>query len=201
MLFSRALSQAIGVLLLLSTTLGAEAPSVVEVPGATRADLNGDSRLDLADAIFLLNHVFVGGPPPLPLPVECTTAPGEKGMTLSSGLFSLPADAVSVDWAVVNNSRAAQTFTATVYRHGGMGREIVAPGALSVTIGPAESFHNANSVGTVFHTGSYYELVVEASESRVLPVVHVWDNTGNRVIPGTLISSGRFVRIDAGGGE
>jgi len=116
--------------------------------------------------------------------------------TLSSGLFSLPANGVSVDWAVSNSSAVNRTVRVTVYRHGtGVPRAVVAPGALTITLAPTETTHNANGVGTVFQRGFYYEVVVETNSLRVLPIVHVWEDTGNTVIPGTLIPSGSWVRL------
>jgi len=119
--------------------------------------------------------------------------------TLSSGLFSLPANAVSVDWAVVNDSPSPQTVRVTVYKIGiGVGpKSPVAPGSLTVTVSPNEATHNANSVGATkpFVPGFYYEVVVEASDPNVLPTVHIWQDLGNTVIPGTRIGPTDFKRL------
>ncbi|MEZ4861708.1 MAG: hypothetical protein R3C14_10385 [Caldilineaceae bacterium] len=67
---------------------------------------------------------------------------------LSSGLFALPGNAASVDWAVVNNSPHTETFTVTIYQGGvGIQKTVVPPGALTETLEPDYVTHNANSVG------------------------------------------------------
>jgi hypothetical protein len=115
---------------------------------------------------------------------------------LSSGLFSLPSSGQSVDWAVVNDSAVSRTVRVTVYKHGiGIPREAVAPGPLTLTLASLEASHNANSVGPVFQPGFYYEVVLETNSLKVLPVVHVWEDFGNRVIPGTAIPAGSWIRL------
>jgi hypothetical protein len=34
---------------------------------SARGDVNGDCKIDVLDVVFLLNYIFVGGPPPVPL--------------------------------------------------------------------------------------------------------------------------------------
>jgi hypothetical protein len=130
--------------------------------------------------------------------IEAAVAPPAGPFTLSSGLFGLPSNAVSVDWMVVNNASTPQTLTVTVYRHGiGIPREAVAPGPLTVTLAPTETTHNANSVGPgePFNIGFYYEVMVETNSLNVLPSVHVWPSMFNEIIPGTLIPPGSWVRL------
>lgn len=116
---------------------------------------------------------------------------------LTSGLFGLPANAQSVDWMVLNDSPHPQTFRVTVYRAGVGPKSSVAPGALTITLAPNEVTHNANSVGAgkPFLPGFYYEVVLETDDLRLLPSAHVWQDHGNTVIPGTLISPGTFVEV------
>jgi|SRR5215211_2203367 len=116
---------------------------------------------------------------------------------LTSGLFGLPANAQSVDWMVLNDSPAAETIRVTVFRAGVGAKIVVPPGPLTLTVTSMASTHNANSVGPgqPFVHGFYYEVVLEANDRRVLPSVHVWQDHGNTVIPGTLISPGTFVEI------
>ncbi|MGY1458746.1 MULTISPECIES: hypothetical protein [unclassified Luteimonas] len=118
-------------------------------------------------------------------------------VTLSSGVFSLPANARSVDWVLINNDAAPQTVTVTVYRWRiGMGKVEVAPGPITVTIAPGHATHNANSVGTTFSWGGSFEVVVSGGSQKVLPTAMVWEDLGNTVIPGTHIGPGDWVRID-----
>lgn len=126
-------------------------------------------------------------------------APARAGYRymLTSGLFGLPANAQSVDWMVLNDSPFALTFRVTVFKVGVGAKSAVAPGALTLSLAPNEATHNANGVGTgkPFVPGFYYEVVVETDDLRLLPSVHVWQDQGNTVIPGTLISPGTFVRV------
>jgi hypothetical protein len=116
----------------------------------------------------------------------------------SSGLFSLPSGAASVDWAVANHSRSPRRVRVTVFKYPiGAPRSIVAPGAIEFTVPPGEAYHNANSVGPVatFAPGYYYEVVMGADSRLVLPIVQVWADFENTVIPGTAIPSGSWVAL------
>jgi hypothetical protein len=116
---------------------------------------------------------------------------------LTSGLFGLPANAQSVDWMVLNDSPIAQTIRVTVFKVGVGAKAPVVPGTLTLALAPNAATHNANNVGLgkPFVPGFYYEVVVEVDDHRVLPSVHVWQDHGNTVIPGTLISPGTFVEV------
>jgi hypothetical protein len=117
---------------------------------------------------------------------------------LSSGLFALPSNAHSVDWAVINNAPSEMSFRATMFRAAIAAAKVaVAPGALTLDLKPGHTTHNANSVGAgkPFEHGFYYELVVETDDWRLLPSVHVWEDAGGTVIAGTLISPGTFVDL------
>lgn len=115
----------------------------------------------------------------------------------SSGLFSLPVNAQSVDWSIINDAQVPRSFRVTVYKAGVGEKTVVPPGALTFTLDPNFTTHNANSVGPnkPFVPGFYYEVVVESDTLKVLPSVQVWQDYGNTVIPGTLISSGDFIVI------
>ena len=121
----------------------------------------------------------------------------EYRYTLSSGLFSLPQGAASVDWAIVNNSPSTQQFRVTVYQFDTSGKVPVVPGPITNTVEPLHSFHNANSVGSQrpFTIGRDFEVVLEVNSLKVLPSVEVWIDHGNTVIPGTLIGPGQFMDI------
>jgi hypothetical protein len=114
---------------------------------------------------------------------------------LTSGPFQLPTAAVSVDWALINDSTAAQDYRVTVFQYGiGMAKTVVPPGPITDTLDPGFATHNANSVGPVFQLGFYYEVVVECNDLNLLPTVQVWDVSAN-TIPGTTISSGDFKEL------
>ena len=123
---------------------------------------------------------------------------GRPSSLLSTGPFGLPANAASVDWFLVNDSTTTQTVTVTVFKLSGIGpKTAVAPGALTVAIGPDEVLHNANSVGLgqPFEIGFDYEVILEATNSNVLPSAVVWQDFGNTQIPGTLIPAGSWVHL------
>ncbi len=118
---------------------------------------------------------------------------------LTSGPFQLPTAAVSVDWALINESTTTQAFRVTVFQYSvgiGMAKTVVPPGAIIDTLDPGFATHNANSVGPnlPFQLGFYYEVMVECDDLSILATVQVWDASAN-TIPGTTISSGDFIEI------
>jgi len=124
---------------------------------------------------------------------QAQTAPTFR---LSSGLFALPIAGQSVDWAVTNTSAVPHTISVTVYRHLiGVPRAVVPPGTLTQVVPPFQTVHNANSIGTTFPRGPNYEVVMETDSRAMLPIVHVWEDNANTVLPGTLIPSGSWVRL------
>jgi hypothetical protein len=117
---------------------------------------------------------------------------------LSSGLFSLPAEAASVDWAAVNNAPTAQQIQVTVYQGpAGGAKTIITPGVLTLMVDPGSVVHNANPVGfgQPFVPGMYYEVAIDTNDRRVLPMVSMWSDHGGTMIPGTLISSRDFLHL------
>jgi hypothetical protein len=117
---------------------------------------------------------------------------------LSSGLFGLPGNAASVDWAVINNAAKPQSFRVTVYKAGVDELKIaVPPGPLAISLEPGKVTHNANSVGNTepFVPGFYYEVVLETNSLFLMPTISVWEDHGGRVIPGATILPGMFIRI------
>ena len=127
-----------------------------------------------------------------------TTPTTSSPVVRSSGLFALPANAASVDWMVLNNTSSDQTVTVTVYKAGVGPKAVLPPGALTMTIPPGEAIHNANNAGYSgpFVPGFSYEVVMVAAHPDVLPSVHVWEDHGNTVIPGTLIPPGNWVTLN-----
>lgn len=140
-----------------------------------RIDTLEDQLSSLADIVDLLGH---------------------GSHLITTGPFALPAAGVSVDWYVINNSADTQTGTVTVYEHNlATGRSTVAPGAITFTLQPGESYHNANSIGTTFILGLYYEVQLERSSPNLMPSVNVWEAFGAITIPGTLIPAGDWVPV------
>lgn len=117
---------------------------------------------------------------------------------LSSGLFGLPGNAASVDWAVVNHSLHSDAFTVTISQGAvNMSKTVVPPGTLTETLEPGYVTHNANSVGpsSPFVPGFYYEVVVATNSRAVMPTGMVWADHGGTIIPGTTIRPGCFVKV------
>ncbi len=116
----------------------------------------------------------------------------------TTGIFSLPADAVSVDWAVVSHAPATEVMTVTVFNCSVLGPKTpVAPGPLTISLDPNWSTHNANSVGPgqPFEHGFFYEVVIESNDLRLLPTAMIWLDRGNTVIPGTSIQPADWVEV------
>ncbi len=130
-----------------------------------------------------------------PLPAQQPAQPQRFQFSLSSGLFSLPGEARSMDWSVLNSSPDSQRLRVTVYRaEMGSVKTVVWPGVLVFTVAPASMFHNTISVGpaaTMPH-GSNYEVVVEMNDRRVLPAITVWSDRENTLIPGSRIGPRDF---------
>lgn len=159
--------------------------------GTVAAARHGDSPLIeilsmLSDPEFGLQEIKAG--------LDAHAQP--QTVTRTTGKFGLPAQAVSLDWTVINNSDTAQTFTVTVYRARiGMAKEVVPPGPITATLDPGFTTHNANSVGPAMPLGGAYEVVIEGGP-KLTPSVDVWQDMSNTVIPGTTISPGAWMRID-----
>jgi hypothetical protein len=109
----------------------------------------------------------------------------------------LPGNAVTVDWAVLNNSLTAQQIQVTVYQCNVGATKTMVGAAVTVTLQPRATTHNGNSVGPSgpFKHGFYYEVVVESDDRFALPMVGVWSDLGGTQIPGTLITAGQFVSL------
>jgi hypothetical protein len=50
---------------------------VVTGGGFTRGDANGDGEIDISDAIYLVNYIFIGGPEPIPFEAGDANSDGE----------------------------------------------------------------------------------------------------------------------------
>ena len=109
----------------------------------------------------------------------------------TTGPFQLPANAGSLDWIVINNDDSSQHVRVTVFQSGiGTPKVPMPPGALTVTVGPGEAMHNANT----YPTGYVYEIQVETNSTQVYPYVSVWPGNFGEAIPGTAITASSFLR-------
>jgi hypothetical protein len=131
------------------------------------------------------------------VPISAAPALETFSNTRSSGLFQIPVNAKSVDWAIVNNRADARKVRVTVYRCPVASPKVaVAPGPLTITIPGRTATHNANSVGPgkPFLPGFYYEVVVEDNDALVHPSVAIWEDFGGTTIAGTRIGPEGFVQ-------
>ncbi len=63
------------------------------VPTATEnGDVNGDALLDLSDAVYLLNHLFNGGPEPVAIAQESSLTAEQQEILSHLSLVDLPTD-------------------------------------------------------------------------------------------------------------
>jgi hypothetical protein len=132
--------------------------------------------------------------------VSCATlGQSPYSLTRSTGPFYIPPNAHSVDWVVLNNSHSPQKFRMTVYRLPvGATKITLAPGALERTLGPGESMHNANSVGSVFVLGFAHEMIIESNSADVLPMAVSWSaNVATQAIVGSMIPAADWVYISS----
>lgn len=109
----------------------------------------------------------------------------------TTGPFSLPANAGSLDWIVLNNEATTQQVRITVFRCGLATPKIaLPPGPLELTINPDETTHNANT----YPIGFVYEIQVETNSQHVFPYTAVWPGNFGETIAGTAIPAASFVR-------
>ncbi len=142
--------------------------------------------------------LVVSGQPQARREFPIAQAPAPEHVRLSSGPFALPSNAAMVDWVVLNDSASSQAVTVTVFKvNNQAAKSAIPPGPLTVTIAANASAHNANEVGAKgpFQTGTYYEIVIEGNSRNLLPSVNVWSTSGAVSVPGTLIPSGSWVRL------
>lgn len=110
----------------------------------------------------------------------------------TTGPFLLPANSGSLDWTLLNNDTTAQSARVTVFQCPvGAVKSAMPPGALTVTIDPGKSTHNANE----YTEGFAYEVQVECDSQLIFPYVSVWPGHFGVVIPGTGINSGSWLRL------
>ncbi len=109
----------------------------------------------------------------------------------TTGPFSLPASTHSLDWAILNNDTTIQKVRVTIFKCnlGGV-KTAEPPGALSLSIKPKETTHNANS----YPTGVYYEITVECNSQLIFPYVSGWPGSVGDALPGSVINSSGFIR-------
>lgn len=109
----------------------------------------------------------------------------------TSGPFQLPSNAGSVDWQLLNNDALPQQARVTIFQCPvGSAKIPAAPGPLTITVGPGETTHNANTYGE-----QTYEVVLECNSRLLFPLVTVWPVNAASSIPGTSITAGMFLRL------
>src|SRR3977135_648243 len=102
-----------------------------------------------------------GGSPPPPLPANFPNA-------RSSGLFSAPADAKFIDWAVMNGGIVGHWIRVKVYKCPVGAAKIAIAGPTAVFLNARVAAHEAVSL-SADRTSIYYEVVVEDEDMRMQP--------------------------------
>ena len=128
----------------------------------------------------------------------CSTASAQVTYTtkLTSGPFLVAPTAASVDWVLLNNDPSPADVRVTVYELTPTGKVTVGGFSVTLHLASGATAHNANSVGTLFFVGGYYEVVVESTSENVHPNVNQWSSNGaDGFIPETLIPAGSFTSI------
>jgi len=116
---------------------------------------------------------------------------GSYQFKYTTGPFSLPLDAHSIDWAALNNDCAQQTIRVTVFKCvTGHVKAAEPPGPLEITLDPGESTHNANAASG----GFLYEIQVECNSQLVFPYASAWSGAIADPIPGSVVKSAEFLR-------
>lgn len=125
--------------------------------------------------------------------------------TWTSGPFAIAPEAHDVDWAILNNSKDSQEVRVTVYQCP-IGSQKVIKQDYVYSIDAGTAIHNANLVcsSCVYTFGFLTEVVVGVNDENVHPMVVQWrdyeppdeEPGGPYYIPGTLIPSGDFVKIE-----
>src|SRR6266550_4533072 len=128
-------------------------------------------------------------PPPPPIPAYFPTR-------RSSGAFSAPKDATSLDWLVVNGGGGPHWIRVTVFKCPVGAAKIAIAGPTSVYLDMTFTAHEAVSLsgGKPDHKSVYYEVFVEAEDLFMHPSVQVFRKYSTDVIVGTLITPGDFVQ-------
>lgn len=123
--------------------------------------------------------------------VRAGTQAGTYAYRYTTGPFSLPPNAGSLDWVVLNNETTVQTVRVTIFKCSLVStKTALPPGPLEITLKPGETTHNANKYGA----GFVYEVQVECNSQLICPYVSVWPGSFGVTIPGTGIHSGDFIR-------
>ncbi len=149
-------------------------------------------RMLLGTTLVVIALVAIAG-----VPVMAQTPAPHFRVARSTGPFLIPDTAASVDWVATNTSGRPQAIRVTVYKCALDGpRTPVAPGTLEVVLDASATTHNANSVSSgPFQVGFYYEVVMESTSARVLPMLNIWQDNMASVIPGTTIPSGSWLAL------
>jgi hypothetical protein len=107
----------------------------------------------------------------------------------TTGPFSLPANAESIYWKILNNDSTAQEVRVTVFRCITQeSKRVEPPGTLNIPLDPNESFHNANDA----EGGASYEVRVECNSGLILPYACAWPARGADPLPASDVKAAEF---------
>lgn len=130
-----------------------------------------------------------GGPPPPPMPADF---PNKR----SSGIFSAPKKAKSIDWTALNgNAMTSHWIRVTVFRCPIGATKVAIAGPTAVFLDPKVSAHQ--EVPLPHAHNDYYEVLFEDEDLNINPSVQLFRNYPDDVIEGSLIAPGDFGRAQA----
>ena len=130
-----------------------------------------------------------GGPPPPPMPADF---PNKR----SSGIFSAPKKAMSIDWTALNgNAMTSHWIRVTVYRCPVGATKVAIAGPTAFFLDPKVSAHQ--EVPLPGNHSDYYEVFFEDEDLNINPSVQLFRKYPDDVIEGSLIAPGDFGRAQA----
>jgi hypothetical protein len=109
----------------------------------------------------------------------------------TTGPFTLPQNAQSIDWDVQNNDPKPQKIRVTVFKINILDLKTVEkPGPLEFVVDPGFSINNANKADA----GLIYEIQIECNSQLIFPYACAWPGQIADPIPGTVIKSAEFIQ-------
>lgn len=130
-----------------------------------------------------------GGPPPPPMPADF---PNKR----SSGIFSAPKNAKSIDWTALNgNAMTSHWIRVTVNKCPVGAAKVAIAGPTAFFLDPKVSAHQ--EVPLPANHSDYYEVFFEDEDLNINPSVQLFRKYPDEVIEGSLIAPGDFGRAQA----
>lgn len=109
----------------------------------------------------------------------------------TTGPFTLPQNAQSIDWSVLNNDPKPQKVRVTVFKCVVLDiKTTERPGPLEFVVDPGFLINNANKADG----GLIYEIQIECNSQLIFPHACAWPGGIADPIPGSVIKSAEFIQ-------